>query len=353
MSIYIQSASQISIQEPLCNQWFENPISYTERYVRAIEPDYKPFINSMAARRMGKILKRALATAITTIGDDSPENIDAIIVGTGLGCVESTEVFLQSMIQQEEDLLQPSYFMQSTHNMISSQIALQLKCHGYNSTYSQRGISFESALMDLYQQFLLKKINSGLVCGHDEMTLDYFKLFEQIGYWKQGDINENILRKSDSKGTFSGESSTCFLIKNVKNDKTLCKINGVDLLYAPSLERLDNALKEFLLNNNLSLEDIDAVFVGINGDCDNDAIYFNTQKSLFPKATLCWYKHLFGESFTAAGLGMYVASNCLHNNKIPKHLLYDRQDELKNIKNILIYNHFQNKDHSLILLSQC
>lgn len=352
MSIYIQSASQISIQEPLSNLWFENPIFYKERYVRAIEPDYKPFISPMAARRMGKILKRAIATALTTIAENNADTIDAIIVGTGLGCVESTEIFLQSMIKQEEEFLQPTYFMQSTHNMISSQIALQLKCHGYNSTYSQHGISFESALMDIYQQFLLQKINTGLVCGHDEMTPDYFKLFDQIGYWKKGEISENILRKNDSKGSFSGESSVSFLLKNTMNDKTLCKIDGVDLLYTPCMERLEQAIHDLLKKNNISFGDLDAVFVGMNGDCENDEVYLR-KKRLFLKTPFCWYKHLFGESLTAAGIGMYVAANCLHKNFIPKQLFYEQHNELHNIKNILVYNHFQDRNHSLILLSQC
>ncbi|PIX32882.1 MAG: beta-ketoacyl synthase, partial [Bacteroidetes bacterium CG_4_8_14_3_um_filter_31_14] len=35
-----------------------------------------------------------------------------------------------------------------THNTISSQIALILKCHGYNSTYAGRGACFETALLD-------------------------------------------------------------------------------------------------------------------------------------------------------------------------------------------------------------
>ena len=47
MDIFIQSAAQISIQNPLCEDWFENPIAHTEGYNRSIEPDYKPVINPM------------------------------------------------------------------------------------------------------------------------------------------------------------------------------------------------------------------------------------------------------------------------------------------------------------------
>ena len=84
MSVYIQSAAQISLQKPLCEEWFENPILPTERYNRSIEPDYKEFISPMASRRMGKLIKRAIATSFSAIQRADAQNIDAIITETGL-----------------------------------------------------------------------------------------------------------------------------------------------------------------------------------------------------------------------------------------------------------------------------
>lgn len=353
MSIYIQAAAQISIQEPLCDAWFEHPIYYSERYQRAIDPDFKTFINPMIARRMGKLLKRAIVTSAKVTTSSDIKDIDAIVTGTGLGCIENTEKFLQAMVNEGEDFLQPTFFMQSTHNTISSQIALHLKCHGYNSTYSHRGISFESALMDVYQQFTIKSIQNALIGAHDEMTPDYFTLLDQAGFWKKENINESILRQHNSTGSFSGESSVSFMLENQKKEHSLCEIKSVDLLFKPSITRLRDSLDELLNKNNLNMHDIDAVFVGLNGDCQNDAVYLELQNSLFPTTPLCWYKHLFGESFSASGLGMYVASKCLQNNCIPQHLFYHPHEQITNIKNILVYHHFLNKDHSLILLSKC
>ena len=64
-SVKILSAKQISIQNPLSEEWMENPLSYTEDYVRAVDPDFKQFISAGDARRMGKLLKRALATSLS------------------------------------------------------------------------------------------------------------------------------------------------------------------------------------------------------------------------------------------------------------------------------------------------
>ena len=193
MSIYIYSIAQISNQEPLTDKWFDNPVRYEERYIRSIEPDYSPYIAPMTARRMGQLLKRAIATALLALQQAKIEIPDAIITGTGLGCIENTEKFLLAMLDNHEECLPPTSFMQSTHNTIGSQIAIYLKCQGYNNTYSHRGTSFDSALLDAIMQFQLQEIQTALVCSHDELTPSYFKLLEKIGYWKEGSVNTEIL----------------------------------------------------------------------------------------------------------------------------------------------------------------
>lgn len=353
MAIYIQSLSQISIQEPLCDNWFENPIFHTERCVPSIEPNYKPYLNPMSSRRMGKILKRAILTSLKALKGKAGNDIDAIITATGLGCIENTEKFLYSMLENNETLLTPTFFIQSTHNTISSQIALELKCNNYNSTYVHRGISFESALLDAYVQFRLNKINNALVSSHDEMTKDMFNLYDKIGYWKKGEISTEILKQSKTSGSFSGEVAVSFFLENNKEKESICSLNSMAILHKPSKEKLNKALYNILKENDLTLSDIDAVVVGHSGDKDNDRVYSQAKESLFPNTPFVWYKHLFGESFSVSGLGFYVGATCLKNNNIPKHLLLDSEKEISNPKHILLYNHFQDIEHSLILLSKC
>ncbi|MDR2011302.1 MAG: beta-ketoacyl synthase chain length factor [Bacteroidales bacterium] len=351
--VYIQSIAHISIQEPFEEKWFESPLIYKERYVRSIEPDFSEFIAPMAARRMGKILKRALATSLKTIKDTSIEKPDAIITGTGLGCIENTEKFLTAMLDNNEELLPPTYFMQSTHNTISSQIAVYLKCHSYNSTYSHRGTSFDSALLDAFIQFQLGEISSALVSGHDELTPGYFALLDKIGYWKKGEISEEILRDSQTPGALAGEASVSFMLDKNKTKNSFCEIKGIEMLYKPDKVQFKKTLASLLQSNGLNEKDIDAVIVGISGDVNNDSVYKNMHSEFFPDKPLLWYKHIFGESYSASGLGLYTAATILKNKKIPQHIVYCNNVKNINPKNILVYNHFQNKDHSLILLSSC
>lgn len=114
----------ISIQKPLSDEWFYMPVHYDEPFVRAIDPDYKPFINPIAGRRMGLIMKRAIATSMTALADASLVQPDAIVTATGLGCIENTEKFLKTLCYEGESCLQPTYFINSTHNTIGSSIAL-------------------------------------------------------------------------------------------------------------------------------------------------------------------------------------------------------------------------------------
>jgi hypothetical protein len=102
------------------------------------------------------------------------------------------------------------------------------------------------------------------------------------------------------------------------------------------------------------LEDIDAVMIGNNGQEENDRIYMENCPVLFPGRKLLHYKHLFGESYTASGLGVHAAAVCLHQQRIPAHLFIDAKNgEQQGVKHILCYNQFENKNHSFILLSAC
>jgi len=353
MNIYIHSAAHISNQEPFSEKWFIEPITYNERYVRSVEPDFSEYIPAMTARRMGKVLKRALATALCVVKKTDIAKPDAIITGTGLGCIENTEKFLVAMLDNDEQLLPPTYFMQSTHNTISSQIAVHLQANGYNSTYSHRGTSFDSALFDAFMQFELGEISTALVGGHDELTPDYFLLLDKIGYWKAGEISEHILREANSTGTFASECSISFMLGNTPRPDSICQLKAMELLYSPTNERFARAIDSMLKSANLTMEDIDAIVMGKSGDKENDEVYKSLHSCLFPDKPLVWYKHIFGESYTASGLGLYVGATILQNGYIPSHLLYTNSAKVSEVKNILVYNHYQNKDHSLTLLSSC
>ena len=122
---------------PLTDDWFDSPILHRDATaVRSLDPNFSEHIPPLVARRLCTLLRRAVVLSRLTLREANLEHPDAIISGTGLGCIQNTERFLHAIRQEGEECLQPTAFMQSTHNIISATIAIDLKCHAYNTTYS-------------------------------------------------------------------------------------------------------------------------------------------------------------------------------------------------------------------------
>ncbi|MBO2523922.1 MAG: hypothetical protein CW336_08775 [Bacteroidetes bacterium] len=326
--IYVLSAKQISVQQPLCEDWMTQPIEYQTPFNRSIDPSFKDYISPIEARRMGKILKRAIATSKEAIKASGLDSVDAIITGTGYGCIENTEFFLDALLQDGEQMLSPTYFMQSTHNTISSLVAIQTKNHGYNVTYAHKGISFDSALQDAVLQMRLGKINSALIGGHDELTETFYHILKKGGMMGQDD-------------EMCGEAAVSVVL-GTKNDDYLCKLVNFKMLHKPTLEKLKAVAKDF---------QADYILTGISGNHKSDEAYFAETKELFSDAKLLKYKHIFGESFTSSGIGVYVAAQCLKAGKIPAHLFVNPSEiSDKKPSKILIFNHSDGNNYSLTLL---
>ncbi len=116
----------------------ENIYSYCATVEGKNEPDYKDYIpDPLARRRMSRIIKMGLTSAMIALKDSGLESIDGLITGTGWGCLADTERFLNSIYENDERLLNPSAFIQSTPNTIGAQIALSLGTNCYNVSYVQ------------------------------------------------------------------------------------------------------------------------------------------------------------------------------------------------------------------------
>lgn len=336
--IYINGLANISIQNTFPEPELENKVALESNHVRCIEPDFTKHINPVAIRRMSKIVRRAIATAKKSLEESQIAIPDAIISGTGLGCIEDTEKFLVSMIRDKEQFLQPTHFIQSTHNTISSQIAILLKCHGYNSTYAHLGLSFDSALYDAFLQFKLSQIKTALVGAYDEMTPAYYKLLKKAGNWD---------------GCFAGEGSVTIALSTEKKESTYCSIKDM-VMFSKGNDnlKLENRISDFLSKSSLDISNIDAVALSNSGNAENDTVINGLRKGVFADTLQVTYKNISGEYYSSSAFGFWLAALCLKRQNIPSHLLLRGKVE-KPLRNILVHNHSSNKGHSLILLSSC
>ena len=115
----------------------------------ASEPDYKPVItDANLRRRMGRLLKMSVYCGLQALGDVASEEVAGIVTFTGMGFMKDTISFGNNIYDRDEDLLNPSPFMQSTFNTASGYIALIRKIRSYNTTYVQHASGFMASFAD-------------------------------------------------------------------------------------------------------------------------------------------------------------------------------------------------------------
>ena len=145
-------------------------------------PELRRYISPIEARRMSSIMKKIVVTSSEALSKADIESPDAIIAGTGLGCVENTEALLMALTGASGLPLRPTDFMQSTHNTIASLVAIRTHCHGYNVTYSHHFLSFESALMDGWMRIALGRSKNALVIAAEETSEVLSMMLAKVGY---------------------------------------------------------------------------------------------------------------------------------------------------------------------------
>lgn len=349
MKIYIRSSSCISAQKTFGNNDFlTDVVEYTGTRMKAIEPDYKEFIDPKQIRRMSHVIKMGVAAAKDCLHKGNIEMPGAIITGTAFGCMEDTITFLTRMVEQNEELLPPTAFIQSTHNTVAAQIALMLKCHEYNNNFVHKGISFESALFDAIMLLKEQEADNILVGGIDEMVDTSFKVFTRLGLYKREPVSNLSLLSTRSRGTMGGEGAAFFLLTDKSSPDNLAEISAVETIY--NTKNVEAGITKFLAENALTGGDIDLFITGKNGDLKNDAIYGQLGATLFKNSDLANYKHLCGEYSTSSSFALWLAANMIKRSAVPQ-IVVDRQGVNHAPKKILIYNHYLHKYHSLMLLS--
>src|SRR5258705_9338864 len=352
--MYIRATGNISPQKTFGHPPFlTEPVEYSGSRLACAEPEYKEIIDVKLIRRMSRIIRMGVAAAMECLQEAGVKQPDAIITGTTYGCLEDTGLFLTKMIEYHEELLTPTAFIQSTHNTIGAQIGLILQCHNYNNTFVHRGFSFENALLDGMMLLKEKEVETVLLGAIDEITDISHTILNRMGLYKQEPVLNTELFKSGSKGTIAGEGASFFLLANESSAADYAKLVGLRTFYKPrGIKEIEEHILSFLDTHSVTLNDIDLVISGKNGDAGSDEIFDQLQQSIFSKKNMINYKHLCGEYPTSTAFALWVAANIIKSGTIPA-ALEDKGSKENKIGRILIYNHYQNIHHSLILISAC
>ncbi len=353
MKAYINGIGAVSPQNTLSKDHFLDDVTaLEERYLQILKPDYKAFIDSKVLRRMSKIVRMSMVAARTALEEAGIAKPDAIITGTGMGCQADTEKFLNAVLDNDEALLNPTAFIQSTHNTMGAQIALMQANNHYNLTYVNRGFSFESALLDGLMLINEGEVKNLLLGGIDEITDESWLISTKNDMYKVEPLNNLKLLDDTQRGGLSGEGANFFVISNQKNPDSYARISGIESYYKPHNNSVvQEKINSFLKKHDVDLKDIDLVILGYNGNPVLDTVYSEIENRLFVNHSTAYFKHLSGEYDTAVSFAVWLAAKIIKTGIVPE-VAQKRKYTGRAPKNVLIYNHSRNIYHSLILLQQ-
>lgn len=329
--VYINSISSISPQHSFVQQeGINRPV---EKKLAAIEPDYKTYITDAGLRRrMSRIIKIGVTAALDCLNQISPVEPDAIITATGLGCLADTEKFMVSILDNEERLLNPTAFIQSTFNTIGAQIALICKNHNYNMTYVHRGFSFENALLDAQMMLADGDARQVLTGAVDEMTPTQFRVMERMGFWKN---------------TVAGEGAQFFVLGVSAMSDSFAVLRGVDTFCGPvSADEVCVRIRKFLGGLGVNVDEVGVLLTGRAGNAVTEPIYDRVHSDLFPGSLEIPFKAYCGEYQTASSFAMWMATRLLRGYRVLD------IPAIAGEKYILIYNTYREVNHALILLEK-
>ncbi|GAO41181.1 beta-ketoacyl synthase chain length factor [Flavihumibacter petaseus] len=349
--IYMKSASAVCAQDIFRKDTIPDTLATTGNNVlNLLEPDYRQYFSIMQLRRMSKLTKAGLVTAIEALRQSGIEKPEAIITGTGKGSLTDTEKFLKSIDEFEEGTLNPSPFIQSTYNSLNGLIGLHHDVDCYNTTYVHRGFSLEHAILDAILQIREHQISNALVGSFEEITTQHFTIKHKLGYWRKEKVAPESLFNTDASGSIAGEG-TFFFTLSAAPENSLAEIRGLRLLFEPDHEAVAAAMKSLLTENQLTIEDVDVVVSGRNGDNRFDHYYDALESVSLNHTHITTFKNISGEFDTASGFALWMAASILKNQEIHPQALY-RKGTTSTFRHLLIYNHFYGEQHALYLLKK-
>ena len=349
--LYIHAASAISPQASFEAKDFLSPVIHTDRNVlEALDAPYADYIPPVAIRRMSRILKMSICTAMRALRDAGVAKPDGIIIGTARGGITDMETMVRDLIRLQEEALNPTAFIQSTYNSPNGWIAMLSKCDCYNQTYVHRSSAFELAVLDAQMMAAEAAAPIYLLVGcHDEMTDDHFTIRRKLGYWKhEKKDSRTIFAQPETPGSIAGEGATAFVLSNEKGN-AVAKISDLQITTEGTAAALKAAILKIIADSGYEAKDISLIMTGKNGDARESHLY-DDALALFPNdIPVCTFKHLCGEYETAVGFGLWITEYILRRKEVPEIILL-QGSKTQQLRRILLLNHFNHGTLSIFLV---
>lgn len=340
MNLYIHGSGILSAAGSNDQEVFlKDAPDYLQDRLLCKEPDYTSHIPPMQLRRMSKAVRMGIGASKICMQNSSSEKADAISVGTAFGCLQDTEFFLAKMTDQDEQMLTPTSFIQSTHNTVAGQIALVTGCHGHNLTYTHRGHSFEHAMLNAQLYLNDHKGENILVGGIEELTTSSFTVMQQLFVYRDAPSSPHSILHETKKGSIAGEGASFFLVKKETEHQGALCIKDIYTFVEKDEHKASEKIEEFIKRQSINIAAIDLVVLGMNGDENNAAFYKELRQNIFNNNSHAAFKHICGEYPVASSFALGMIVHAIKNG-MPASTILNHAP--KQMKRIMIVNNFGN-----------
>ncbi len=246
-------------------------------------------------RRLSRITQMAVLAARQSHTPDPAKRV-AVMIATGMGCLDAAAPFIENMIAKDEREPMPSLFPASVHNAPAGQVAIDLGAHALNSAPTAGEISFESALWQGMCQLAAKEADRALVGSVDELSKYVLSIGQRWGMW--------------TEQTRPGEGVVVANLTRLENDSApLARVTMVRLgrYHRP----FDSQREADWIASAVALPTVEVLLTGAKGTPALDESYAAVAAALSARAGRAiehqTYKGLCGEFHSASAFGFSKA----------------------------------------------
>jgi 3-oxoacyl-[acyl-carrier-protein] synthase II len=172
-------------------------------------------VQGLKVRRLDRLSVWSLVTASLALRNAGirlePEDRSrcAVVLGSGFGCIETTEGFFRTVAQCGYGMADPILFPDSLDNSAASHVARQLALTGPNITLSCRGVSGEAALIEAASLIRAGETGMAVVMAGDTLTRPLYEWLDAPGVLSQ--------RRG---GVMPGEGLAAFMMERAPRNRS-------------------------------------------------------------------------------------------------------------------------------------
>lgn len=339
---------------------------------RCVPSPGKGILPPRRVRRLGRSQELALTAAHCAVGSCiAPPDLQdrgAVAVGTGWGELGNTADFLKDMIAPEQLAPKPTYFINSVHNSLASEIAIDFRMMEANHTFTHNAISFESALAEAMRMLWKGHARYALAAGVDKAAPYILPAGFGQGSWRrdEGPLSPMEATPGNLEGTLPGEGAAAFILARagaVPKNQRFARVAIVrarplrmeDITQIDAVEEAAFAARA-LEQCGLSPSEAGFLLLGANGEPELDSAYRRVLEAMSTAAghPLGYgvYKHGCGEFATASALGLALAIDMVRTGEAPEGMrVLNSAPAPGSVENVLLYHLSPAGYHSLCVVT--